>query len=201
MKYYAVKAGINPGIYKSWEECKQNIDGIKGAKYKSFPTLADAESWLEDENYVETELNAELEAGFIAAFCDGSFSADKKRYSYGVLIIGKNIKPVALRGYGDDPECVEARNVAGEVLGALAAMDWAVRHGYKRLVLHHDYEGIAAWAQGRWAVNSPSAKMYKENYNTLFRDVLSVSFKKVKGHSGNKFNDRADLLAKSALDL
>ena len=29
---------------------------------------------------------------------------------------------------------------------------------------------------------------------------INIIFKKIKGHSGNKFNDRADILAKNALE-
>ena len=31
MKYYAVKNGKVPGIYNTWDECKENIHGFKGA--------------------------------------------------------------------------------------------------------------------------------------------------------------------------
>ncbi len=35
-KYYVVWVGVQPGVYETWEECKQNIHKFKGAKYKSF---------------------------------------------------------------------------------------------------------------------------------------------------------------------
>lgn len=41
-KYYVVWYGLSPGIYDSWEECKAQIEGVKGAKYKSFPDLVTA---------------------------------------------------------------------------------------------------------------------------------------------------------------
>ena len=31
-------------------------------------------------------------------------------------------------------------------------------------------------------------------------NLVNIKFKKIKGHSGDKFNDRADLLAKKALE-
>jgi hypothetical protein len=31
VKFYAVKAGHNPGVYLSWKECEQNISGFRGA--------------------------------------------------------------------------------------------------------------------------------------------------------------------------
>lgn len=35
-KFYVVWEGRAPGIYDSWEECKLQIEGYTGAKYKSF---------------------------------------------------------------------------------------------------------------------------------------------------------------------
>lgn len=42
-KYYVVWDGINPGIYRSWNDCKQQITGYPGAKYKSYSSLAEAQ--------------------------------------------------------------------------------------------------------------------------------------------------------------
>ncbi len=36
IKFYVVWEGRKPGVYSSWDECKKQIDGIAGAKYKSF---------------------------------------------------------------------------------------------------------------------------------------------------------------------
>lgn len=35
-KFYVVFAGYQPGIYDSWEECKTQVDGYKGASYKAY---------------------------------------------------------------------------------------------------------------------------------------------------------------------
>ena len=43
-KYYVVWVGAKPGIYPSWAECQAQIQGFPGARYKSFPTLAEAKS-------------------------------------------------------------------------------------------------------------------------------------------------------------
>jgi ribonuclease HI len=42
-KYYVVWKGFEPGIYDSWPESKQQIDGFEGALYKSFATKEEAE--------------------------------------------------------------------------------------------------------------------------------------------------------------
>ncbi|MDK9737107.1 viroplasmin family protein [Vibrio sp. D404a] len=43
-KYYVVWKGRKPGIFTTWNECKAQVDGFAGAKFKSFPTLGEAES-------------------------------------------------------------------------------------------------------------------------------------------------------------
>lgn len=42
-KFYVVWQGKVPGIYTDWNSCKSQVDKFAGAKYKSFPTLAEAE--------------------------------------------------------------------------------------------------------------------------------------------------------------
>lgn len=42
-RFYVVWNGLTPGIYKSWEECQEQIKGVKQALYKSFDTLEEAE--------------------------------------------------------------------------------------------------------------------------------------------------------------
>ena len=41
-KYFVVWEGKTPGIYKSWEECRQQVSGYAGAIYKGFATEAEA---------------------------------------------------------------------------------------------------------------------------------------------------------------
>ena len=46
VKYYAVKIGKVPGIYMSWDECRENVSGFSGAEYKSFGTIEEARAYL-----------------------------------------------------------------------------------------------------------------------------------------------------------
>ncbi len=42
-KFYVVWVGKKPGIYRTWEECREQVENHKGAIYKAFETLAQAE--------------------------------------------------------------------------------------------------------------------------------------------------------------
>lgn len=47
MKFYAVKKGRVPGIYRTWDEAKKQVDGYSGAEYKSFTQITDATEYLD----------------------------------------------------------------------------------------------------------------------------------------------------------
>ena len=54
-KYYVVWIGLNPGVYDSWEACKQQVEGWKGAVYKGFDTREEADEAIKmpPENFIE----------------------------------------------------------------------------------------------------------------------------------------------------
>ena len=45
-KFYAVRKGHNPGIYKTWNECSEQVKGFPNASFKKFETLEDAKSFM-----------------------------------------------------------------------------------------------------------------------------------------------------------
>ena len=51
MKFYAVAKGRKPGIYLTWEDCKKQVDGFSGSKYKRFDTKEEAESFYAQYNH------------------------------------------------------------------------------------------------------------------------------------------------------
>ena len=50
MKYYGVRIGRNPGIYTDWNECKKSVTGFKGAEFKGFKTLKEAEDYVASDS-------------------------------------------------------------------------------------------------------------------------------------------------------
>jgi ribonuclease HI len=90
------------------------------------------------------------------------------------------------------------RNVAGELLGAMEAIKWAIENQYESVVIHHDYQGIAKWATGEWEAKKEGTKSYVTFINK-HKKLISIQFNKVEGHTGNKYNEQADKIAREAL--
>lgn len=198
MKYYAVKVGARTGVFTSWEECQKAVDGFSGAKFKKFHSLEEAEKFVYEDNDSKP-IKEDLVDGYINAFVDGSYDVSTGRYSgAAVILLGDNDIVELSKACKDDSS--KLRNVAGELLGAELAIKYCKEHGISKLVIHHDYEGIGAWADDVWKAKLPETKAYR-NYVFDSREILDIKFIKVKGHSGNEYNDRADYLASKALSV
>lgn len=203
-KFYAVRKGKVVGIFTDWASCKDSIDGYSGAKYKGFMTQAEAEAYLMGEETVELDAAAEVVVpnpppGSAVAYVDGSYKADTKEFSYGAVLFA-NGEMLEFSGAYDNPTVSSMRNVAGELKGAMEMIAYCAKNGISNLEIHHDYTGIEKWYTGKWRTNEVGTKMYKEYCNRMKLKV-NVTFVKVKGHSGDTYNDRADALAKAALGI
>lgn len=216
MKFYAVQKGKKPGIYASWDECKENVQGVSGAIYKSFNSESEANAFLNKNGYEtvvkkssasnrkksnSSDIDLTRYNGPIA-FVDGSFNNDTKEYGYGVVIIedSHNINEVHLNGKRSNSENATMQNVAGEILASMTAMKYALDHKFKKLTIFHDYEGIANWCTGKWKANKSGTKIYQQFYDYA-ADSITIDFIHVKGHSNSYYNDMVDALAKTALNI
>ncbi len=198
-KYYAVRKGTFPGIYRTWEECSAAVAGFSGAEYKSFSRKIEAQDWLNSTAPVAVPTE-DCPVDTVVAYVDGSFDASTGRYGYGCVILTPDGEVTRAKGWGDRPEARTARNVAGELLGAMYALRWAAAKGYRKLILCHDYNGIAFWYEGKWKASSDCAKKYLE-FVRPYQTQMEVSFRKIAAHTGVKYNEEADALAKEALGL
>lgn len=202
-KFYAVKKGRLPGVYSTWDACKAQVDGFSGAVYKSFSTVVEAEAFVGSQGEVPQSQKPEVSGNFAVsegegvAYVDGSYNVATGEYSCGIVFMTPDAE-IHIAKKGEDAELASMRNVAGEILGAELAMKQAVKLGLRKLSIYHDYQGIASWCLGEWKTNKEGTKKYKEYYESICNQV-DIVFIKVKGHSGDAYNDLADELAKSVI--
>jgi len=192
-KYYAVRVGKVPGIYQTWDECKKNVHGFPAAEYKSFMSMEEAKAYMGRE--AVQEINGKTGSGNMEdvmpdndyAFVDGSFNIATGVYGYGGFLMHVGVR-YELSGNGSDKEMASMRNVAGEILGSMAAVKKAIELGLKDISIFYDYAGIKAWAVGEWKRNKKGTIEYY-NYITSVRDSINIRFVKVRGHSGVEGNE------------
>lgn len=135
------------------------------------------------------------------AFVDGSFNPATKVYGCGGFLIDHVGNKHVIQNNGDDPVMAKMRNVAGEIMGAMEAVELAQKLGMKKLTIFYDYEGVAAWPLGKWKCKKIETRKYAMVIWRAMDLGLKIYFSHVKGHSGNKWNDEADGIAKRAVGL
>ena len=194
-KFYAVRKGKKTGIFSTWDECKEQVTGFKGAIYKSFKTLDEAEEFVKgNEEKIE---NVEAVDG-VYAYIDGSFDRVQGIYGSGVVIVDGD-KKYEFKHAGNREDYAQLHNVAGELEAAKFVMWYAVDKKIKDITLFYDYQGIESWAVGDWKANLSYTQDYVEFYNKV-KAVVKVNFVKVKAHTGVELNEVVDKLAKDAIE-
>lgn len=195
-KYYAVQQGRKKGVFSTWAECQQQVTGYKGAVFKSFQTLQEAEAFAYG---AKAEADMEFEKDALIAYVDGSYLHASREFAYGMVILDGTEELHFCEKFSDKA-LASMRNVAGEIKGAEAAMRYAVSKGAQKLYIFHDYEGIAKWCQGIWKTNKEGTKAYKAYFDSV-KEQVEIVFVKVAAHTGNHYNELADELAKRALGI
>lgn len=134
----------------------------------------------------------------IVAYVDGSFNPELQKYAYGCIIIKNEEVLERKSGAGNSPEGLAQRNVTGEMIAAMTAVQWCIKNGYSKLNICYDYSGIEMWATNGWRAKNDLTKKYKEYMQENMKRI-EVSFTKIEAHTGNKYNEEVDKLAKAAL--
>ena len=216
-KYYAVVKGRNPGIYTSWQKAKKQIHKYSNAVYKGFKTKEEAEKFMATDTEKKIKRmkekhqaisigvnklpnNIDNKKRTVIAYVDGSFDKKNKLYSSGAVMLDEKEEVVdKLTQVGARPDYLESHQIAGETLSAILAIKWAIKNNYEQIIIHYDYIGIEKWAKGEWKAYKPVSKKYIEELLQLINKI-DIFFYKVKGHSGDVYNDMADNLARIAID-
>jgi ribonuclease HI len=174
LKYYAVYKGRSgaPKIFTSWDECKKEVIGFKGAIYKSFTSEKEAVDFIalnsESKSSIEVKNPNESYDEGLYIYVDGSFMVDKGNYSFGLVAVENGEVIYKENGKGFDEEAISLRNVSGEVLGAQKAIEFAISKGYKEVTIAYDYQGVESWAIGAWKRNN----RITQNYNKFMQEKM-----------------------------
>lgn len=221
-KIYAVRKGRSTGLFSTWDECKAQVTGFKGAEFKSFTSETEAKAYLDNESKPETDMEAvmsdmpdtataknnevkeylkKLSKGSdnAVAFVDGSFNTKTSEFGAGVILYDPSEDAFMAMEESGSGDAASMRNVAGEILASIITMNYCLSRGnkIKSVDIYYDYSGIEMWSTGSWKTNNQHTREYKALCDNA-RKSLILNYHHVDGHSGVFGNEYVDMLAKRA---
>ena len=208
MKFYAVRNGHTPGIYTTWPACEAQVKGFPLARYKSFSTREAAEAFLDGARPTVTPAAVKAPvpspatrrtANAVHIWVDGACLQHEEGplrfgWAYVILLDGERELHRG-KGHAVPAGARQHRNVAAEIQAVLHALTWCQKHGIASATIYFDYQGLASWALGEWKTNIPFTQSYAAKVRAM---GMRLTWQKVRAHSGEKYNELVDQLAKEA---
>jgi len=209
-KFYAIAKGKKPGIYTDWPTAEAQVKGFGGARFKGFPSRAQAEAWLKDpgtpakkgsskKKKVQAYKKPKLSADCIEIYTDGGAIGNPGPGGYGAVIVDNGEKKELHGGYR------HTTNNRMELMACIKGIS-ALPQTDRPVALFSDssyvVNGISkGWAKGwrkrGWKKSDGNPAINPDLWAQLLEltENLKISFYWVKGHAGHPLNERCDELA------
>lgn len=213
-KFYAVANGHKIGIFNSWEIAKELVTGYPGAKYKSFKTFQEAQTYLQSFDKVINPLYSPnisklFNGERIFGYTDGSCVKQVGGYGF-IAIVDKKEIPVS----GKVPS-YPTTNQFAELYSIYSLIQYLLQNNQNSLMkigltIYTDSkysigclsEWHYNWSRNGW-MNSKGERVVNKE---LIQSILNISigldikYEHVKAHNGDKYNEWADRLANVGRD-
>lgn len=224
--FYAVKKGRLTGLFKTWDECNQQVKGFPGAVFRGFPTEQEAKEWLsgapespplfpDDTGTVNHRTSAKSKPHMHRTAAENEPPADYTVYTDGSCL--RN--PDGPGGYaavilstqdgktreisGGEPSTTNNRMELRAGIEALRALpshstvdfytdSQYMKNAFTKYWLHN-------WKRNGWHTATGEPVKNQDLWRALDEafSLHIVRFHWVKGHAGNRWNERCDELARS----
>ncbi len=179
-KFYVVWQGRKTGIFTSWDECKAQVHGMEGAKYKSFDSRSEAELAFSKDYWQAVKKTAAVSGSPQTAvktsskkdiagpdwencICtDAACSGNPGTMEY------RCVEPKTGRELFHQGPFAEGTNNIGEFLGLVHALAMLKKQGDDNTIIYTDSKTAIAWVRNR----KPKTLLPRTNRNTKVFELL-----------------------------
>lgn len=174
-KYYVVWAGIEPGVYDNWDDCREQVENFPGARYKAFPTYTAAVEAYREQSGEKAVLVNLLKGAPVTLNYDAFPEIDPQGLAVDAAC-SRNPGPVEYRGVNlaNGREVFRVgplqggTNNIGEYLALVHALALCAQRGQPSRVIYSDSRTAMSWLRARRA----NTKLQPNGRNTQVMELL-----------------------------
>ena len=213
---YGVYKGFNPGVYYTWEDCKKEVIGFSGAKFKKFDDIISAKKFVkygtvEKSNEFLKSNDEFINIDEINVYTDGGCYGNGKELcygGYGIFFSENNPKNMFSSVNG---KCTNNICELKAILDVLIILKKDIDLGTKICIWTDSEYCIKAFTssgdkyhRNLWKPKPANIELIKPAYYILKSKRDQIRFKHINSHTGKKdihsiSNDFADKLATMGL--
>lgn len=222
-KFYAVRVGRHPGIYRTWPETQKQVSGFPGAQYKSFPTTDAAQAFMAGQaparqaKATRTTAATPQRPAEITVYTDGGSrntgnvagghvrDSDKAAWAYRIELPEQVVT--------DSGGEWGASNNRMEIMAFLRALEALKRLGKTQATIQFVLDSryvlnaitqnwLAGWKRRGWKRSAgplANAELWRD-VDGLLTQFPQLTFNWTKGHATNQGNVFVDHLLNTTMD-
>lgn len=133
----------------------------------------------------------------IHIYCDGAYSSSRTMMGYAFVVIQDNEGNLE-KIYSDYDSLLGGTNNRAEIYAALEAIKWAKKVELDSFTIITDSMYVIGCANRGWK-RKKNVDLWIEMDEAI--TGLTIEWKHVKGHSGDKWNEHCDVLAQHASQI
>lgn len=160
-KYYVVWKGRRPGVYDTWADCKDQIEGFSNPAYKSFTSFAEAREAFENQTKFAPTVKAATYRNDDSICVDAACSGNPGIMEYRCVFT--KTKEVVFAS----PQYEDATNNIGEFLAIVHALAYCKKRD-SEIDIYTDSATAISWVKKKKA----NTKLEHTNKNDIIFDLI-----------------------------
>lgn len=189
LREYSIKVALPIGAAVIYYSLKKNTFKCQPENAKSEELWQKVLACWNDDEQLPRGGTREVQVGSstIEIYVDGSFVNEITAYaavavqSNQILWEDSGVVPPAVVG--------GTRQVAGELMAVLKALEWCKAKEINEIIIHYDYQGIKSCVTREWQTKNDVTKRYLD---IVQASGIQIVWQKVDAYTGVKWNEYVD---------
>lgn len=177
-KYYAIRRGVQTGIFTDWDSCKTFVVGYPGAEFQKFSTEEDAKYYLDGNDFGyrgEAKISVPVDEDSCNMYSWAIYNPNGT-LEFSVVVENSHSHLNRFHGYTLPHDYISANGSSARTIGVLAGLYICYQLGYKNVTVVCNDVCLEKWATGEYKAKGVMQSKYVSLLEEIVRVGLGIDF-------------------------